>query len=138
MTEYILTLCNMPSMLIKPPVLKINIVFSVLAISERHYFKQFCFTLENGLYELLKDLFLIAVDSKLCVVTISLLFTDGHLDIFEYQEIQCSNALLLVIIWARTTVKLYIIALNEVLLEAFYKTIANQFIYSIIQCQKEE
>lgn len=35
MTEYILTLPNMPSVLIKPPVLKINIVFSMLTITER-------------------------------------------------------------------------------------------------------
>lgn len=57
MTEYILTLHNMPPMLIKPPVLKINIVFSMLTIRERHYFKQFCSTLEKVLYEILKDFF---------------------------------------------------------------------------------
>lgn len=57
MTEYILTLPNMPSVLIKPPVLKINIVFSVLTITEINYFKQSCFTLENVLSELLEDFF---------------------------------------------------------------------------------
>lgn len=118
MTEYILTLRSMPSMLIKPPVLKINIVFLMLTITERNYFKQFCFTLGSVLSELLKYFF-IAVDSKLCLVTISLLITDGHLDIFEYQEIQSSSALLVVVRWTGTTVKLYIITLNEVLLETF-------------------
>lgn len=120
MTEYILTLRSMPSMLIKPPVLKINIVFLMLTITERNYFKQFCFTLGSVLSELLKYFF-IAVDSKLCLVTISLLITDGHLDIFEYQEIQSSSALLVVVRWTGTTVKLYIISLNEVLLETFIR-----------------
>lgn len=120
MTEYILTLRSMPSMLIKPPVLKINIVFLMLTITERNYFKQFCFTLGSVLSELLKYFF-IAVDSKLCLVTISLLITDGHLDIFEYQEIQSSSALLVVVRWTGTTVKLYIITLNEVLLETFIR-----------------
>lgn len=57
MTEYILMLCNMPSMLIKPPVFKINIVFSMLTITKRNYLKQFWFTLENVLSELLKGFF---------------------------------------------------------------------------------
>lgn len=35
MTEYILTFPNTPSVLIKPPVLKINIVFSMLTITEK-------------------------------------------------------------------------------------------------------
>lgn len=57
MTEYILTLPNMPSVPIKPPVLKINIVFSMLTITERNYSKQSCFTLEKVLSELLEDFF---------------------------------------------------------------------------------
>lgn len=57
MTEFILTLHNMPSMLIKPQVLKTNIVFPMLKITEINCFKQFCFTLESVLSELLKIFF---------------------------------------------------------------------------------
>lgn len=66
MIEYILTLSNMPSELLKPPVhkIKINIVFSILRVTQINYFNEFCLTLERILSELPKDLFIVA-DSKL-------------------------------------------------------------------------
>lgn len=62
MTEYILTLSNMASVLLKPLIHKINIniVFSTPPLTQRNYLNYFCFTLESILSELPKDFFIAA------------------------------------------------------------------------------
>lgn len=135
MTEYILTLRNMPSMLIKPPVLKINIVFLMLTITERNYFKQFCFTLGSVLSELLKYFFYCSWFK----VVFGYYFFTHHWWSFRYlwisrnTEQQCSFSGSKM---DRYNCQILHYRLKWSIAWNIYNTIANQFIYSVIQCQK--